>query len=217
LTSSADLRNWQVETVVLRHVDSRGHAWQYVDWLFDGDDMIAASRTAWDGAHRAHDANYLTFHRIADFRHRTLADSPDWLGMGEKVTHEAQDFTVEGSGYSVEKFDNDAQAFGNRRYVWKEIPPQFCGWSFTRTDGGVGTWISVRATHDTVLYAATAGSQAGADMAGWQPVEDASFHYTDSNATRMNLYRRNAVAGQEIAVLQTNWSGTIVLIPPKAP
>ena len=44
LTSSADLRNWKVEAVLLQHPDAKNHAWQYVDWLFDGDDIIAASR-----------------------------------------------------------------------------------------------------------------------------------------------------------------------------
>lgn len=76
LTSSPDLRNWKVESILLRHSDSRGHAWQYIDWLFEGDDIIFASRTAWDGAHRAHDANYLTFHRIRNFRTRTMKDKP---------------------------------------------------------------------------------------------------------------------------------------------
>ena len=72
LVSSSDLRNWTVESVILRHPDREKHAFQYVDWLFEGDDIIAVSRTACDdglgGAHRAHDANYLTFHRMAKFR-----------------------------------------------------------------------------------------------------------------------------------------------------
>jgi len=72
LVSSLDLRDWRVETVILRHPDSEKHAFQYVDWLFEGNDIVAVSRTAYDdglgGAHRAHDANYMTFHRIADFR-----------------------------------------------------------------------------------------------------------------------------------------------------
>jgi len=72
LVSSSDLRTWTVESVILQHPDSEKHAFQYVDWLFEGDDIIAVSRTAYDdgqgGAHRAHDANYLTFHRIANFR-----------------------------------------------------------------------------------------------------------------------------------------------------
>jgi len=72
LVSSPDLRTWTVESVILRHPDSMNHAFQYIDWLFEGDDIIAVSRTAFDdgrgGAHRAHDANYLTFHRIENFR-----------------------------------------------------------------------------------------------------------------------------------------------------
>jgi hypothetical protein len=66
------LRNWRVESVLLYHPDRESHAFQYIDWLFDGDDIIAVSRTAYDdnlgGAHRAHDANYMTFHRIKKFR-----------------------------------------------------------------------------------------------------------------------------------------------------
>jgi hypothetical protein len=69
---SSDLRNWKVESVILRHADSIKHAFQYIDWLFEGRDIIAVSRTSYDdglgGAYRAHDANYLTFHRIHDFR-----------------------------------------------------------------------------------------------------------------------------------------------------
>jgi hypothetical protein len=72
LMSSKDLRTWQVERIVLSHPDPVNHAFQYVDWQFEGDNIIAASRTAFDddtgGAHRAHDANYLTFHRIERFR-----------------------------------------------------------------------------------------------------------------------------------------------------
>lgn len=76
LIRSPDLRSWEVRAVVLDHPDVLKHAFQYVDWQFDGDDLIAASRTAHDddvgGAHNAHDANYLTFHRIERFR--TLKD-----------------------------------------------------------------------------------------------------------------------------------------------
>jgi hypothetical protein len=76
LTSSADLRHWKVESIILHHPDSGNHAWQYVDWLFDGDDMIFVSRTGWDGSHNAHDANYFTFHRLEDFRQRTMDQPP---------------------------------------------------------------------------------------------------------------------------------------------
>ncbi len=68
LASSADLRDWRVEGIVLQHPEPRHHAWQYLDWQFDGEDLIAVSRTAWEGSKAAHDANYFTFHRIAGFR-----------------------------------------------------------------------------------------------------------------------------------------------------
>ena len=73
LVSSADLRNWIVEDTVLFHPDTVNHAWQYIDWLFEGDDIVFVSRTAYDdglggSAHNAHDANFMTFHRIVNFR-----------------------------------------------------------------------------------------------------------------------------------------------------
>jgi len=44
---------------------------QYADWVFDGNDILAAVRTAYNGAHNLHDSNMITFHRLQDFR-RTL-------------------------------------------------------------------------------------------------------------------------------------------------
>jgi hypothetical protein len=79
LTVSADLTNWTVRCLLLHHPDRAKHGFQYVDWQFDGEDMIAACRTAFDdeegGAHNNHDANFLTFHRITNFRSKTMADS----------------------------------------------------------------------------------------------------------------------------------------------
>lgn len=72
LASSPDLREWTVHRIVLHHPDRAKHGFQYADWLFDGDDIVCLSRTAYDdngaGAHNCHDANYMTFHRIKDFR-----------------------------------------------------------------------------------------------------------------------------------------------------
>lgn len=74
LMSSVDLLNWQIHDIVLQHPDVINHGFQYVDWLFEGSDIIFLSRTAYDdglgGAHNNHDANYLTFHRIANFREK---------------------------------------------------------------------------------------------------------------------------------------------------
>lgn len=72
LLKSTNLRDWETRAVLLQHPDTKTHAFQYPDWQFDGADIIAAIRTAFDdeagGAHNAHDANYLTFHRFANFR-----------------------------------------------------------------------------------------------------------------------------------------------------
>ncbi|MFO1499229.1 MAG: family 16 glycoside hydrolase [Verrucomicrobiota bacterium] len=79
LTRSADLTHWEVRCVLLYHPDVGRHGFQYVDWLFDGDDLIAACRTATDdddgGAHNNHDANFLMFHRFAGFRDLRDRDS----------------------------------------------------------------------------------------------------------------------------------------------
>ncbi len=79
LTSSPDLHQWTVRCILLYHPDVKRHGFQYVDWLFDGNDLIAACRTAYDdaegGAHNNHDANYLTFHRFRNFRELTMKDS----------------------------------------------------------------------------------------------------------------------------------------------
>ncbi len=79
LTSSGDLLHWEVRCILLHHPDSTKHGFQYVDWQFDGEDIIAACRTAFDdgqgGAHNQHDANFLTFHRFASFRRLAMSDS----------------------------------------------------------------------------------------------------------------------------------------------
>ena len=72
LCSSTDLRHWSMHEMVLFHKERWKHAFQYVDWLVEGNDIIFVSRTAYDdetgGVHSFHDANYMTFHRIPDFR-----------------------------------------------------------------------------------------------------------------------------------------------------
>ena len=69
LTSSNDLRDWKIESRLFYHPDEKKHGWQYVDWLFENNNIIFISRTAFDdefgGAHNGHDANYLTFHRVS--------------------------------------------------------------------------------------------------------------------------------------------------------
>jgi len=88
LASSPDLRGWTIERFVM--FDDRlysrdaaeaarafngnetAYGFQYADWQFDGDDLVATVRTSfcddYGGAHSGHDANYYLFTRVADFR-----------------------------------------------------------------------------------------------------------------------------------------------------
>lgn len=72
LCSSADLRNWNIHKHILHHDDMHKHGYQYIDWQFENNNIILVSRTAfgdkYGGVHRQHDANYLTFYRIKNFR-----------------------------------------------------------------------------------------------------------------------------------------------------
>ncbi|HKT65145.1 MAG TPA: sialidase family protein [Burkholderia sp.] len=78
LISSPDLVHWTTRRTVLSHPDWSRHGFQYVDWQFDGNDIVAVVRTSFDdpqgGAHSQHDANFVTFNRVADFRDGATAD-----------------------------------------------------------------------------------------------------------------------------------------------
>ena len=70
LLGSYDMENWEVITDLLdyRHTDPAKVGFQYVDFEFDGEDIIYLCRTAMNHAHNFHDANYSTFHKVEDFR-----------------------------------------------------------------------------------------------------------------------------------------------------
>lgn len=70
LMSSEDLKTWGVVCDLLDHscADPKKVGFQYVDFEFDGDDIIYLCRTALNNAHNFHDSNYSTFHRIKNFR-----------------------------------------------------------------------------------------------------------------------------------------------------
>lgn len=74
LVCSSDIENWEIVTDLL---DYEHNGWpedrhlvgfQYVDWMIDGEDILFVSRTAINGAYNFHNANYITFHQIPNFR-----------------------------------------------------------------------------------------------------------------------------------------------------
>ena len=70
LMRSRDLESWEDVTVLFdyRHRDPKTVGFQYVDFEFDGDDIIFLCRTAMNEPRNHHDSNYQTFHRIKSFR-----------------------------------------------------------------------------------------------------------------------------------------------------
>lgn len=80
LVSSPDLLNWTVHQVVLQDDNVQKSGFQYVDWQVEGEDIIFISRTAYfDGvafADSQHNANFITFHRISNFRASEIIKLP---------------------------------------------------------------------------------------------------------------------------------------------
>ena len=75
LNASGDLRHWERRKTLLEDDSDLTHeesmrltGFQYVDWHFDGEDLLYLVRTAYDGTHNFHDANRITFHRLNAFR-----------------------------------------------------------------------------------------------------------------------------------------------------
>ena len=72
LLYSTDLKNWVEAKDVLYHQDPFFHGFQYCDWTFDSDDIIAVVRAGYPEKRglpvRQHDANSFIFVRIPNFR-----------------------------------------------------------------------------------------------------------------------------------------------------
>ncbi len=70
LMSSLDIDNWNVEKVLLDyehngwHEDDNLVGFQYVDFIFQDNEIFYVSRTALNGALNYHDSNCITFHKV---------------------------------------------------------------------------------------------------------------------------------------------------------
>lgn len=93
LLSSKDLKHWDVQQIFIYGPNIDWEGWQYLNFDVDGDDMIIASRTAFDitgepgvdyKPPRGHDSNLITFHRIRNFR----SSAPDhYLAISGGAVH----------------------------------------------------------------------------------------------------------------------------------
>ncbi len=216
LVRSSDLRRWEVRAVVAYHHDVKHHGFQYPDWQFAGEDIVAVARTAYDdglgGAHNFHDANYLTFHRIRDFRGARGTELPP-LPPPETITAECDDFRATAINVRIATLAENGAAYGNRKYVWKNVPARFAGWHYTQTDGGVTATIEVLAKRDATLFMATAPKHIDVGQQGWSLVPESTFYYTDGAKTELNVYSRPVKKGQTITIPQGGWTGGLLLIP----
>lgn len=66
LIRSSDLIHWEkvLDVFDFRHLPTSEVGFQYVDFFFEGNTILYLCRTAWNGAHNFHDANYSIFGKI---------------------------------------------------------------------------------------------------------------------------------------------------------
>ena len=87
LISSPDLRTWTEEFVVISSNNPFFHGFQYTDWIIDGDDMAVVLRTAFEEERglptRQHDANFLSFLRIRNFRNAASSNETIYISTEE--------------------------------------------------------------------------------------------------------------------------------------
>jgi hypothetical protein len=213
LVASVDLATWNVRTVLLHHADRRKHAFQYVDWQFDGDDIVAVARTAFEdgagGADTYHNANFLTFHRFARFRDLSSKDSVP-IAQAAPLAIDVAEFSARADDAELAPLAVHEDAFSNRDYTWQTVPARFAGWRFTRLAGGEKTHVTVTAKRATTIYAMTHGT-----LAGWDPVPDGDLTYDDRKRSRVRVFQRHVDAGQTLDIAQSAWSGTMLLVPAK--
>jgi hypothetical protein len=79
LSVSGDGYGWRAAKILLdySHLDPARVGFQYTSFLFDGEDILYLSRTAFNGAHNFHDANCQTFGRVKGFRGLALLNKEE--------------------------------------------------------------------------------------------------------------------------------------------
>ncbi len=80
LSRSKNLMDWEMFSIILHDEDIDHSGFQYPTAVIEGDDLLILSRTAFfDGKEKAehqHNSNFITFHRVKNFRERTLKSTP---------------------------------------------------------------------------------------------------------------------------------------------
>ncbi len=113
LMRSDDLEHWTIQRTLLSDLSDVAHiGFQYVDWQFDGDDIVAVSRTAYPdglgGADSAHNANFFTFHRFQSFVFAGDANFDDQVNLAD-LQILGDHWGDSGIHWSAGDFNNDGQ------------------------------------------------------------------------------------------------------------
>lgn len=222
LACSDNLRRWEVRTVVFRHRDRRNHAWQYADWQFEGDaNIVFVSRTAWDGARNWHDANYVTFHRLENFRELTGDNDAPWLGDYETLVYEDATWKIEmvaqkNQAVVFGTFEENGKVFENRKFSWKNVPDRFAGCRFLRGYAGKMPIYTITAKESSDLYLLhpPLRTRSRNRYSQWTAVEAPSLCYSGSEQSGMLLSRRSLMKGESITLpLANSYQGEMPLFP----
>ena len=215
LVCSSDLKNWDVRSIVFQHKNGL-QGFQYIDWRIQGCDIVFVCRLGWYGKN-FHDSNYMIFDTVKDFRVRSRTqDAPLWQ---DHVSFENDSMKIDGAGFTVETLNNDAIAYSNRGYVYKNVPQELCGAKFTRVPGGAQglTEIQVSAKRDTEFFAAVFNQQQDGFPKSFDLINDNAFYYTDGGKSQMQLFRVALKAGEAVKIPQVCWSGTQIIFGAKGP
>jgi hypothetical protein len=122
---------------------------------------------------------------------------------------------VSGKWFEPQKLKNGEKAFNNRDYVWRDVPSDLDGWTFTQNAGKGNPVVKVTAkTAGLVLIAVDPQSEV---PEGWRSLGNAGFSYSDPNKSRVIVLAKDVAAGEEVKIPARPANGfvsPIVLIPP---
>jgi len=200
---------------VLRNVSGNGPPWTFRDVGPVSDRRLAGHTTSPTTVDLAGDGRRRLVVGAEDGFLYVLTEPPRRVIPGAKDVM-LDGLTVRGHGFTVAVLETGGRAFNNRDYTWIDVPGRLRGWQYTRTSGGEAAAMTVTAKRDTTLHVATAPSQKGIDLTGWEKVPDLTFAYTDKGRTRMQVYRRRLKSGDRVTLPQGNWTGGLLLVPPAA-
>ncbi len=218
LMRSRDLQDWEIIRILHYHPDIEHCGWQYIEWQFDGSDIIYASRTAFhDGflpAKRAHDANFLTFHRIEDFASDArLKQSISEHLPASKVLHTSK-VDVFGYGFEVRSLTNTVKPFTNRDYTLDGVADRYSGRNFTAMPGGQAAWIWLNAKSTTrVVIVTSAGPSKEILRLLRANYVGIGATYSDTGKTKLHTYETTLRRGETRFVPQLSWTGTSLIAP----